>query len=286
MRKMAAVAYRISPKAYLTLSYFHNRGKWPNLSRPKDLSEIIFHEILTGNINEYAPYVDKLRAREYFKEWGYDAYLPAIYGIWEKPDEIDFSSLPGKFVLKTNHGCGSHYICRDKSRLEPEMAKERMNTAIHTRFGRAETQYHHITPRIYAEEYIEDPSRDLPLDYKFMCCDGDLRCVLICSERATGTRLSTYSLEWEEMDLLREYEKSKHHFEKPKSFEKMREIAADIARRFPHVRVDMYNLDGRILLGELTFTPEGGIMKYFKNDALAYLGHLKKPGAAGQGERR
>jgi len=266
----------ISPKLYFTICYFKHRGHLPNFKNPKDLSEIVISQILSGKINQYSKYVDKIEVRQYIEEWGWGEYLPKIYGTWDKPEDIEFDSLPNSFALKTNHGCGKHYICKDKSKLDKELAIKTINDALNTKFGRVEKQYSQIKPRCFAEEYIDDGTGNLPLDYKFMTCDGEIKAILICVGRSTGIRLGFYDLNWKKRAGIRAYERYEGDLEKPKSLEKMIEIAQDIAKKFPQVRVDLYCLpNGKIYFGELTFTPEGGLVRYFTNEAVTELGHNK-----------
>ena len=276
LKFLAKKSYAISPKLYVLLSYFHNRGKFPNLKKPHNISEIILSQIVTGEINKYADYVDKVKVRDYLIKWGFEEFLPKIYGIWNNVDEIDFGELPQQFALKTNNGCGSNYFCKDKSKLDIVKAKKILRDALQKKIGLTETQYHYISPCVYCEEFIDDGKGDLPLDYKFMCCDGEIKCILLCSERSTGLRLSTYDLEWNELDYPRNFKKSKLRFEQPKNLDKMTQIAQIIAQKFVAVRVDLYDTGDKVYIGELTFTPEAGIMSYFKNRAIDFMGHSNK----------
>lgn len=272
---LAKITYSITPRLYLTLSYIHNRGKLPNFKNPKDLSEIVFSKLISGEINDIYEYVDKVKVRDYITEWGLGEYLPKIYGIWDidKFDDIDFSKFPNKFALKANNGCGSHYICKDKSKMSVADARETLTKATTTKtWAVAETHYAKITPKIYCEEFIDDPVHGLPLDYKFMCCDGEIKCILVCCEREKGTRLVTYNTKWERLEYIRNYERFDGEVDKPLELEKMIEIASTIAKKFEYIRVDLYNIGHKIYIGELTFTPEGGIMKYFTNEAIKKLG--------------
>lgn len=227
----------------------------------------------SGKVNEYSDYVDKIKVREIYKNWGYEEYLPKIFGIWNTPDEINFEELPNSFALKTNHGCGHHYICRDKKELNIDEAKRILNEALSTKFGLAETQYHSIKPQIYCEEYIEDGTGILPSDYKYLCTDGEIKAILVVTERTeTSYKLLTYNTNWEKLNYVTPHYQTDYEFKKPANLELMTKIAKDIAQHFEFVRVDFYDLGNRILLGELTFTPQGGIMSYFTDDAIKKLG--------------
>lgn len=273
-KQLARAAYSIHPRFYLTLSYLHNRGHFPDFKNPKDLSEIVFSKLISGEINKFAPYADKIKVRDYINDWGFNEYLPKIYGVWDRFDDIDFTTFPQAFALKANNGCGSHYICKDKSKMSVEKARETLNYALtHRTWAIAETHYSKIKPRIYCEEFISDPDRSLPLDYKFMCCDGEIKCILVCSERDTGTKLSCYTTEWKQLNYIRSYERYKGRVKRPLELDKMIMIANTIASKFEYIRIDFYNIGHKVYIGELTFTPEGGIMKYFTNEAIKKLGH-------------
>lgn len=276
-KALARLTCKISKRLYINLSYLHNRGKFPNIKHPQDLSEIIYNEMLSGEINKYTPYVDKLKVREYIAQWGYSDILPKIYGVYNNFDEIDFSILPEKFAIKTNHGSGGHCFCKNKSIFDKDAARVTIEKTMNTVFGTTETQYHTIAPKIYCEEFIEDNTGQLPTDYKFMCCDGIVKCVLIISERKDDDyKAYTYSVDWKPVDYIRGKHKGIDIIEKPKNYDRMLEISQDLAKKFPHVRVDLYDSGDRIYFGELTFTPQGGIMSYFTNEALAKLGHSNK----------
>lgn len=274
LKFMAKIATSISPKLYINLSYLHNRGQFPNLKHPKNISEIILSTMYSGKINKYANYVDKIKVRDFYKEWGYNKYLPKLYGIWNNIEDIDFNDLPNAFALKTNHGCGNHYICSDKNKLDVVEAKKTLNQALTKKFGLAETQYHTIKPLVYCEEYINDGTGSLlPSDYKFMCVDGDIKCILIVTERTSNSyKLLTYNVNWDRLDYVSSHYLSNKNFKRPKNLAVMCEIAKQIAKKFEFVRVDFFDTGDRLFLGELTFSPEGGIMSYFTDSAINAMG--------------
>lgn len=271
----------LSPTLYFTQLYVRNRHRWPNFNHPKDLSEIVMSEIINGKINDYVHYVDKVKVRKYIEEWGLGKYLPKLYKVWEKAEDIDFDVLPNKFALKTNHGCGGHLFCHDKSQFDKEYARKHMAKLLKQSYGgRQEPHYRLIKPLIYAEELLEEPGVKQPFDYKFMCCDHEIKFILFTSERGvanTGVKLSTYSLDWKKLDYVKGPEASTKDYPCPPQTElqEMINIAHTIAQKFEHVRVDLYDIKGKIYIGELTFTPEGGIMDYFNNIGIDAAGHKK-----------
>lgn len=274
-----SVVVNMSPTLYFTQLYIRYRHRWPNFKHPKDLSEIVMSEIISGKIDEFAPYVDKVKVREYIEAWGLGDYLPKLYGIWENAEDISFDILPDKFALKTNHGCGGHLFCHDKSTFDTESARKQMKELLQMRYGgRQEPHYRLIKPLVYAEELLEEPGVKQPFDYKFMCCDHEIKFILFTSERGTtdtGVKLNAYSTNWKKLDYMRGPEASTKDYPCPPQTEmqEMIKIAQKIAQKFEHVRVDLYDIKGKIYIGELTFTPEGGIMDYFTNEGVEAAGH-------------
>ncbi|WP_158288714.1 ATP-grasp fold amidoligase family protein [Ornithinimicrobium flavum] len=244
------------------------------MSRPQNLSELVLSEILSGKVNSYTDLVDKLKVREYFAQFGLSRYLPEIYGRWANVEAIDWENLPNRFVLKTNHGSGNHVICWDKAAMKKEDALRQLEFEYDSRLGPMEPQYAGIERMCYAEELIEDTrGGGRPIDYKFMTSGGEVRAILVCAERDKGTKLALFSPTWEQLPGIKPHKLSQREYLPPPKLEEMLQVAQSIAKRFTQVRVDMYCLpDGRVLLGELTFTPEGGYMRYFTTSALRDLG--------------
>lgn len=270
---LATIVSAISPKLYIKLSYFHNRGAFPNLKTPKNLSEIILASICSGKVNDYSRYVDKIEVREELKSWGFSTCLPKLYGVWDSPEDIDFEKLPNSFALKTNHGCGSHYICKDKKNMDVNVARETINAALVKRSWRVETQYNAIPPKVFCEEFIDDGTAGPPIDYKFLCLDGVIKCILVVTAReGSKYNLSTYDINWNRLDLLIPKHSQHPPLGRPKNLQEMVLVASEIATKFEFVRVDLYDLGDRIIIGELTFTPHGGILSNFTTGALEKLG--------------
>lgn len=269
--------WRVSPRLSCAISYIHNRHRLPNFSHPRDLSEIVFNMIITGENKKFVPYVDKIEVRKYIEKWGLGSYLPLLYGVWEKGDDINFDELPNKFALKSNNYCGGHLFCHDKASWDIEYAKRHMDEEISKASNEIrESQYNMIPPRVFAEELIEDPNHLQPIDYKFMCCDNQVRGCLVVLDRGTkgGPHFLFYDNQWKKQDdFLRGPEKSFSEVPQPSNYQEMVSIVQQICSHFNMVRVDLYSISGRIFIGELTFTPEGGMMSYFTNKAVDYLGH-------------
>lgn len=263
----------ISPRLQFSLAYFHNRGCFPNLRNPKNLSEIIGKQMITGEINQFAPYVDKIEVRKYIEKWGLGEYLPKLYGTWNKFEDIDFNTLPNKFALKTNNGCGSNIICFDKKNLDIEKARKVITDGLKIIVGgKTETQYALIKPRILAEELLSE-NDELPIDYKFHCFNGKVKGILLCLERSgkDGLKLLFYDTNWKREKIFKD-EEANYDVKRPEKLEEMLKISSLIASKFKQVRVDLYFVNNKIYIGELTFTPHGGLLRYFTMEGLEYLG--------------
>lgn len=272
-QNIASFISKISPELYKRLSYFHNRGHFPNLKKPKNISEIILSTMISGKVNEYSDYVDKLKVRGFYEELGYGEYLPKLYGVWDNPDEVNFDLLPSAFALKTNHGVGNHYICRDKKELNIEEAKSTIYQALNFKKQLLETQYNSIESKIYCEEYINDGTSSLPRDYKFMCLDGQIKCIFVVDERSKGNhKVLPYDENWQKIDYVKKRVKSNKNIPKPINLDLMIQISLEFSKLFEFVRVDFFEAQGKLYLGELTFTPDGGLLRSFTNYAVEKMG--------------
>lgn len=235
----------------------------PNLIEPKNLLEKIIWLQFNSDTSLWTKCADKLRVREYVKEKGLEDILYKLYGMWENSNDIDFSKLPDKFVLKTNNSCGQIIIVKDKTKLDIAKVRSQLNEWMRTGYGYANAQMHYtrIKPCIIAEEYIEVPEGETLTDYKIWSFRGKPECILVCSNRVVNKgnyNLSMFDTSWNNISNIALDPKSKHYngemVEKPKNLERMLEIAQILSLDFPEVRVDLYNINGRILFGELTFT--------------------------------
>ena len=220
---------------------------------------------------------DKYEVRQYAKACGCEEILIPLIGVWDNVDEIDFEKLPNKFALKCNHGCGCNIICRDKSTLDIVDAKYRLNMWLKKDYGKTELHYSAIKPRIVCEELLDDGVHIAPVDYKLHCLSGKFFACNAVIDRIPGQHGAKEVLldrNWNRMMLLRNEEPVELICEKPDEFDKMVEYAEILAKPFPVVRVDFYYVNGRIYLGELTFTSAGGLGTAFSKEAQNIMGRL------------
>ena len=270
----------IAPNSYFYLLYLRYRHRWPDFKHPKDLSEIVMSDVMYHRIEQYAPYTDKVGVRKYIEDWGLGECLPKLYGVWNSVDDIDFDSLPDKFALKTNHGSGDHQFCHGKASFDFEKAKEALRPVLaRTYGGRLEPHYALIPPKVFAEELLEQPGETQPVDYKFMCCDGEVKFILYVAERGTtmGAKFNVYTSDWKKLNYRRGADASHKDVPAPPAdvLKRMVDIAEFIAKKFEHVRVDFYAIGSKIYIGELTFTP-AGVLASFTNEAVDVAGHRER----------
>lgn len=250
-------------KMAMQIDYFRGYKKILNFNNPKTFGEKIQWIKLYGNIEQYSNVVDKYKVRKIIEEKIGSEYLPNLYGVYKKTKDIDFDKLPHKFVLKCNHGCGYNIICDNKSDLDKDRTLQKLDKWLKEDFSKEakENQYKNITPVIICEEYLGDDSESL-IDYKYFCFDGVPKFIQVISGRGIDTRANFYDLEWNRINLRTKLKNLEKEFEIPVNLLQMNNLATILSQEYPFVRVDFYNINGRIVFGELTFTPGGGVSKF------------------------
>jgi hypothetical protein len=187
--------------------------------------------------------------------------------VWDSVEEIDFDKLPNQFVLKCNHGSGGVVICRDKANFDVEVAKKTLRSKLNQDFYRVtkEWAYKNVPRKIVAEAYIGDENGNLS-DYKLMCYGGKHRSTIVCSHRyePCGLRVTYFDKDWKVIpfEYAYHYPSVKEGLPKPATHDKMVELAEILSAGEPHLRVDFYDVDGKIYFGELTFFSAGGLEKF------------------------
>jgi len=264
LRRIAANTLRVVPdRPYLDFMYRRSFGKKIDWDDPKTFNEKLNWLKVNDRRPEYVTMVDKAAVKDHVaKSIGREHIIPTL-GVYESFDEIDFDALPDRFVLKCTHDSGGIVICRDKSRLDRAAAKSKLEKSLKSNFywfGR-EWPYKDVEPRILAETYMEDPSDGDLCDYKLFCFDGKPRIALVCSERYAegGLREDFFDMDWNHLDMQR----ARHGNADvcpacPSRFDEMKVLAGRIAKGMPFVRIDFYEISGKVLFGEITFFPSSG----------------------------
>jgi len=271
------------PVTLIKVRYFARFHKCVNLKEPKDLNEKILWLELFSDTSMWTRCADKYEVRKYVEECGLGDYLVKLYGYYYKAEDFHLDELPNSFILKANNGNGkgSNLIVKNKSDWKEEDLKQIINKWLKTKnIGAlsAEPQYKGIVPCVLAEELLplEEGCKSL-VDYKIWCFNGKAYTILTCSSRNKSTVcLGSYDLYWNyypnNLILSTDYPLESDKLSKPINFEKMIKIAEKLSKPFSQVRVDLYNIEGKIYFGELTFTSLGGMMYYYTPKFLLEMG--------------
>lgn len=249
-----------------------------DLSNPRTFNEKMQWLKLYDSTPLKTRLADKYLVRDWIKEQIGEEYLIPLLGVYNTFDEIDFDKLPNKFILKTNHGCGWHLIVQDKSKIDIEKAREDFTKWLNTNFAFCagfEMHYLNIPPKIVAEEYLENKNNSLN-DYKFMCFNGHIEYLFVISDRYSNYNKVCFDLNFKK-SKLQHYSNINEDFsdiKKPINFEKMIELSKKISKDFPTVRVDFYEVNGKIYFGELTFTSMSGTEKFYPKEYNLIMGDL------------
>lgn len=261
--------YIKSDELYLRVYYWLCMGKKLDLNNPRLFTEKLQWLKLHNTSELCTQLVDKYRVRDFIKERIGEEYLIPLLGVWEHFDEIDFDVLPEEFVLKTNHGSGGVLTCQDKSRLDLDDARHQIENSLKTNYFWAsrEYPYRNVPPRIIAEQFMKGEDGKAPVDYKFFCFNGEPKVLFYASERYNDDNLPP-KFDYYDMELNHLPVRSKGHENSDKvltmfpEFEKMKMVAKELSQGFPHVRVDLYLVKGRIYFGEMTFHHDGGLVPF------------------------
>ncbi|MFA7032334.1 MAG: ATP-grasp fold amidoligase family protein [Bacilli bacterium] len=215
----------------------------------------------------------RVGVREYVKKLGFCDKIIPIYGVFDKFDDIDFNLLPSQFVMKCSHGCAFNYICRDKNKINHLALKKLFNKWLNTNYGNKTVERHYspIKPQIIIEKYLVEDGQPLPVEYKIHVFNGKAKYLYVVTSRGVDIRYNNYYINWETFDgaQFNGWKKTDYPLAKPEHWNDMITMAEILARPFPFVRVDLYNINGKIYFSEMTFTPAKGTL-IFDDDKCDY----------------
>lgn len=261
------LVYVLPDKWYLFFRFKNRVGYWPHLNHPRTFNEKLQWLKLNDRHAEYTKMVDKIDAKKYVASIIGDKYIIQTLGVWNSVDEIEWDKLPNQFVIKVSSDSGGIVVCKDKQTLDIEKAKEKLtngwgkNYYVHNK----EYPYRDLTPRIIAEEYKEDESGYELRDYKIFCFNGEPKILFVASDRQKAgedTKFDFFDLNWNHLPFTNGHPNSKEFIAKPKNFEEMLEIAKKLSVGIPQVRIDLYNCNGQIYFGEITFFHWSGMTAF------------------------
>lgn len=271
-------------KTYLCMFYENWTGKRMNMRNPKDINE----QLMALSVEAYSDSVqhrlrvqcaDKYLMREYVKSKGLEEILIPSYGVFDSFSEIDFDKLPNRFVIQTNFGCGHIWICKDKKSADIEKWHKQFDEWMAIKdFGYAtgEWQYNEIPHKLVITKYLDSLGEISVNDYKFQCFNGQVYGCLAAYDRVPGVehavQFDYYDINWKLTDGIRvQWHPKQREIPKPKCYEKMLGVARTLSADFPYCRVDLYEVDGKVLMGEMTFTPQANVMDYYTDGTLTNM---------------
>lgn len=242
---------------YIKIAFKILMGKSLNLNNPQTYSEKLQWIKLHDRRPEYTMMVDKYAVKEYVARTIGEQYVIPTLGVWNHFDDINFNMLPKQFVLKCTHDSGGLVICKDKKKLNKEKAKRKIEECLKHNFyyGQREWPYKNVPHRIIAEAYMEDTKTKELRDYKFFAFNGDVKALFIATDRGSKeeTKFDFFDADYNHLPFTNGHPNADALPEKPACFEKMKELASKLSEGIPQVRVDLYEVDGKVYFGEMTF---------------------------------
>ncbi len=251
---------------FIRYKFYRSMNKKLNLSNPQTFNEKLQWLKLYDRNPLYSIMVDKYEAKKYVGKIIGEEYIIPTFGVWNSFDEIDFKTLPNKFVLKTTHDSGGIVICRDKNTFDYEAARKKLTDSLNTNFYYTfrEWPYKNVKPRIIAEEYLDLLDSDSITDYKVHNFNGLPKIILTCRDRFSSEGLAEdfYTDKWEYLDCKRPNHRNAGPMPKPNQLDEILNISRILSKGFPFIRSDFYIYGEKILFGELTLYPAAGFNKF------------------------
>lgn len=272
------MSHLLSDRAYISLRYRMALGYWPDLKEPKSFNEKLQWIKLYDRRPEYSMMVDKYAVKEYIADKiGADYLIPTL-GVWDRFEEIDFGKLPEKFVLKCTHNSGGLVLCQDKSVLDLGAAQKKISASLKENYywHSREWPYKNVPPRIIGEKYMENEDGSAIRDYKIQCFHGRADHILVCTDRYSdsGVKYFYFDRNWKFLPYCKQGENASEaaKIDPPERLEEMIEIAEKLSEGIPELRVDLYEIGGKIYFGELTFFSSSGFDQTITKEADKILG--------------
>lgn len=260
------IAFCLPDKLYLSIKFRTKMGYWMDWENPQTFCEKIQWLKVYNYHTEYTEMVDKWAAKKYVAQRIGQEYIIPTLGVYNSSEEIDFSKLPSQFVLKCTHDSGGIVVCNNKTYLNYENVKNKLAKGLKRTYvvQNREYPYKKVPRKIIAEQFIQTDSGSDLIDYKFFCFNGKAEYCQVIANRSTDETIDFYDREWIHQEFIGLLPTA-HHApiaqDKPINYDKMLEIADKLASEIssPFVRIDLYNIKGKIYFGEITFFPATGM---------------------------
>lgn len=262
---------------FLKLKYRLIFSKKLDLNNPQSFNEKIQWLKLHDRKDIYTTMVDKYLVKDYVKNIIGEEYIIPTYGVYQNFDDINFSELPNQFVIKCNHDSASVIVCKDKSTFDIKEARKKINKCLKSNFYTysREWVYKNVKPLIIVEKYIDPVHDEYMQDYKFFCFNGKPEFIYLSRgmDKHEHATMCFYDTEFNMIPIKRkDYKWADLKPKKPKNYKKMLEIVSKLSEGMCHLRVDLYNVDGAIYFGEITFYTSGGFIQFENEEDDIMLG--------------
>ncbi len=262
-------------KEYVEKMYLEKNGCRLNLENPQRYTEKLQWLKLYNRNPLASQCADKVEVRKYIEKKGYSDILNDVIAVYDDVKQIDVDKLPKRFVLKATHGSSMNFICKDKDSVNWKSKKRIFNLWLKLNIyldGR-EWVYKDLKPRIVAEKYLEDDSNALR-DYKIFCFNGAAQFIQVDEDRYSDHHQAYYSTDWKKEEFSTGCKTC--DVERPDNLDEMLKIAEDLSEEFNFVRVDLYNCNGKIYFGELTFFDGSGFYSFDPDEYDYKFGEMLK----------
>ncbi len=268
----------IPDKLYLKLLYRRVFDEELDIDNPKSFNEKLQWLKIYNRDPLYTTLVDKYAVKDYIKNKikSDDLHIIKTLGVWNSFDEIDFEKLPEQFVLKTTHDSGTVCICKERESFDFSKAKKQLTKSLKHDYylNDREWPYKSVPRRIIAEEYMVDESGTELKDYKFFCFNGEPKLMFVATDRPIDTRFDYFDIEFNHLPFIQGFPNSDKIIERPKGWSSMVEIARKLSEGIPHVRIDLYDINGKIYFGEYTFFHNSGFVPFYPKEWDYKIGEL------------
>lgn len=271
----------VPDKLWLKFLFRIKNGYWMDFKNPKTFNEKIQWLKVYGYKPEYSRMVDKYEVKKYVSDMIGEKYVIPTLGVWNRPENIEWETLPNKFVLKTTHGGGSCgvVICKDKSTFDIKQAIEELNVSMSFTAGNSyrEHPYMGVEKRIIAEELLEVKGEEDLCDYKFYCFNGEPQYCQVIRNRRSKETIDFYDMEWNHQEFVGLNSIANNGITPvscPSNIENMKKICRKLAKDIPFVRIDLYEVDKKEFFGEITFYPASGFGTFTPKEWNMKLGDL------------
>lgn len=274
---------------YLKIYFEYYTGKKLNLEKPVEFNEKIQWLKAYYRPEILSQLVDKYAAREFVEERVGSQYLNTLYGVYYRTADVDFDALPEKFVIKGAHGYNFNLLVPDKSKINKLRARYLMRKWMSKNQyyrGGLEWAYKNVRPKIIAEKFLVEEGKPSISDFKYFFFNGKPKFIQIDMDRSEQHVRSYVDMNWEPLEFETiGIRKHQGPIEIPRNHLEMTEVATKLAQGFPFVRVDLYNLQGQIIFGELTFYPTDGRMEFYPDHFNRIIGNYLELPAIPPGQK-